>query len=147
MPPHPPNPAKRAVRALLTLALPLALGFVTGGVVASDLARVTTEGEDLRVVRPPTPGLAHREPNPALLAFSSPIPEHAPDPRPTRRSVQEAVDEIDPRAWLARYGEVAERPAALAPAPASTRRAWLARSGEVAERPATLASAPGSTPH
>jgi hypothetical protein len=111
MPPTPPTTARGGARALLLVALPLLLGFATGALLAADLPREvppaasvkradTPETDAARVERQLRRARARVAPSAAARAVEG----------PTRRSVQQAVDGIDPRAWLAGYGSVTETP-------------------------------------
>ncbi len=116
MPPTPPTTAHRGVRALLLVALPLLLGFATGVLIAADLRREQPRPEAVaRTTAPETEAArAERERRRARARdhrarLVAPVAARPAD-GPTRRSVQQAVDAIDPRDWLAGYGTVIETP-------------------------------------
>jgi len=128
MPPAPsPSSASRGgARALVQVALPLAVGFATGAwlaLPADDEAMRARSANDVVLEERSAPDdepqrgararrrareRSHRD----ALATPEATPEATADVAavPTRRSVQEAIDAIDPRDWLASYGNVVEAP-------------------------------------
>ncbi len=134
--PSPSTASRRGARALVQLALPLAVGFATGAwlaLPADDEAMRARSADGVVLEEPSAPDdeahraararrrareRSHRDALTNSQATPEATPEAAPEATadaaaaPTRRSVQEAIDAIDPRDWLASYGNVVEMPVA-----------------------------------